>query len=651
MMTMDIDSDLRNIAVWHCDRKREMEFRMVFAVVLLSVSCWICVVSDSHYVKYKDSSQHVEARVEDLLARMTVAEKVGQMAQIYRSIASESVIKKYLLGSVLSGGGSVPKSKATPRDWVDMINGLQKGALETRLGIPMIYGIDAVHGQIYAYKATIFPHNIGLGATRDLKLVEKIGAATALEVRATGIPYVFAPTVAVCRNPRWGRCYESYSENPKLVQAMTAMIIPGLQGRIPKGSSKGVPYVAGKNNVAACAKHFVGDGGTENGTNQGNTMIDRKGLLSIHMPPYRNAVLEGVSTVMISYSSWNFVKMHSNQDLITNYLKKKLKFNGFVITDWEGVDQQTNPQGIHYKSSLETSINAGIDMVMLPFNLTMYLKDIKSLIKEKRIPMSRINDAVRRILRVKFTMGLFEYPLADYNLTHELGSKKHQELAREAVRKSLVLLKNKRHDGKPFLPLQKKVNKIFVAGTHANNIGFQCGGWTINWQGFNGNKDTSGASILKAIKNTIGSKRKVVFKENPKPHDISSNKYAYGIVVVGELPYAETFGDSVNLTIPEPGPSVIKNVCSKMKCIVILISGRPLVIKPYIKMIDALVAAWLPGTEGHGVTDVLFGDYGFSGKLSRTWFKSVEQLPMNVGDIHYDPLFPFGFGLTTKPKM
>ncbi|KMZ67534.1 Beta-glucosidase, family GH3 [Zostera marina] len=616
--------------------------------VLLCLCSWTCIVSGSDYIKYKDPSQHVETRVEDLLAKMTVAEKVGQMAQIERSIASGPVMKKYLLGSVLSGGGSVPKPKATPKDWVDMVNELQKGALKTRLGIPMIYGIDAVHGHGNVYKATIFPHNIGLGATRDPKLVERIGAATALEVRATGIPYVFAPTIAVCRNPRWGRCYESYSENPKLVQAMTA-IIPGLQG---KGSHKGVPYVAGKNNVAACAKHYVGDGGTKNGTNEGNTIISRKGLLNIHMPPYHNAVMEGVSTVMISYSSWNGVKMHSNHNLITNYLKKKLKFNGFVISDWQGVDRQTTPQGVHYKTSLATSINAGIDMIMLPFNLSMYLKDIKSLIKEKRIPIWRIDDAVRRILRVKFKMGLFEHPLADYSLTHELGSKKHRDLAREAVRKSLVLLKNDKHDGKPLLPLPKKVNKkILVAGTHADNIGFQCGGWTINWQGFSGNKETSGTSILKAIKKTVGSNTEIVYEENPKSHSMNSNEYSYGIVVVGEPPYAETFGDSANLTIPEPGPSVIKNVCGKMKCVVVLISGRPLVIKPYMKKINALVAAWLPGTEGQGVADVLFGDYGFSGKLSRTWFKSVDQLPMNVGDKHYDPLFPFGFGLTTKSQM
>ncbi|PSS15824.1 Beta-glucosidase [Actinidia chinensis var. chinensis] len=529
-----------------------------------------------------------------------------------------------------------------------MINGFQKGSLSTRLGIPMIYGIDALHGNNNVYKATIFPHNVGLGATRDPGLVKRIGAATALEVRATGIRYTFAPCIAVCRDPRWGRCYESYSEDHRIVQAMTE-IIPGLQGEIPANSRKGVPFVDGKTKVAACAKHYLGDGGTTKGINENNTVISRHGLLSIHMPAYYNAVIKGVSTVMISYSSWNGIKMHANRDLITNYLKKTIRFRGFVISDWEGVDRITSPPHANYTYSILTGIQAGIDMIMIPSTYQEFIAGLTSLVKNNFIPMSRIDDAVKRILRVKFTMGLFESPYADNSFVNYLGSQEHRELAREAVRKTLVLLKNGESADKPLLPLPKKAKKILVAGSHADNLGYQCGGWTITWQGLSGNNHTSGTTILSAIKNTVDPTTEVVYRENPDPGFVKSGEFSYAIVLVGEPAYAETFGDSLNLTILEPGPSTITNVCGSVKCVVVLITGRPVVIQPYLPMMDALVAAWLPGTEGQGVADVLFGDYGFTGKLSRTWFKTVEQLPMNVGDKYYDPLFPFGFGLTTKP--
>ncbi|CAI0384764.1 unnamed protein product [Linum tenue] len=432
-----------------------------------------------------------------------------------------------------------------------MVNQFQRDALSTRLGIPMIYGIDSVHGHSTVYNATIFPHNIGLGATRDPELVKRIGAATALEARATGIPYLFAPCVAVCRDPRWGRCYESYSEDPEVVSSMTE-IVTGLQGDIPSTSPKGVPYVGGKTKVAACAKHYVGDGGTVNGINENNTILSRHGLLSIHMPGYSASIIKG-----------------------------------FVITDWEGLDRMTSPRHANYSNSILRGINAGIDM--------------------------------------------FENPLADETLVNHLGSHEHRELAREAVRKSLVLLKNTNS----MLPLPKKGSKILVAGAHADNLGYQCGGWTIQWQGQSGNNATVGTTIMDAIMNTVDKQSsQVVYQENP------DTKY---------LPYAETEGNNMNLTIPEPGPTMIKNVCRAVKCVVVVVSGRPVVIEPYLKWIDGLVAAWLPGTEGQGVADVLFGNYGFSGKLSRTWFRSVDQLPMNVGDEHYDPLFPFGFGLTTEP--
>lgn len=600
------------------------------------------------YVKYKDRKQPIDVRIKDLMGWMTLEEKVGQMVQIDRTVATVDIMKTFSIGSLLSGGGSTPLPNARAEDWVNMVNEYQKGSLSSRLGIPMIYGIDAVHGHNNVYNATIFPHNIGLGCTRDPELVKRIGDATALEIRATGIPYAFAPCIAVCRDPRWGRCYESYSEDHKIVQQMTE-IIPGLQGDTPPNYQRGDPYIGGKTKVAACAKHFVGDGGTLKGVNEDNTIIDQNGLFRIHMPAYIDSVNKGVSTVMVSYSSWNGVKMHANRNLITNYLKNQLNFKGFVISDWQGIDRITTPAHSNYSYSVEAGVQAGIDMVMVPLEHVEFMNDLTLQVKNNIIPMSRIDDAVTRILRVKFTMGLFENPLADLSLVDQLGSQVHRDLARESVRKSLVLLKNGKSVDNPMLPLPKTASKILVAGSHTDNLGYQCGGWTIQWQGFSGNKLTTGTTILSAIKTAVDPSTTVVYQENPDAAYMKSNNFSYAIVLVGEPPYAETAGDSQKLTILDPGPDTIKNVCGAIKCVVVVVSGRPVVLEPYVSSIDALVAAWLPGSEGQGVTDVLFGDYGFTGKLSRTWFKTVDQLPMNFGDAHYDPLFPFGYGLTTRP--
>ena len=608
----------------------------------------LAAMGEAAYEKYKDPKQPINIRIRDLMNRMTLAEKIGQMVQLERANATPEIMKDFSIGSLLSGGGSGPGIQPTAEDWINMVNEFQKGSLSSRLGIPMIYGIDAVHGHNNVYNATIFPHNVGLGATRDPELVKRIGAATATEVRATGISYAFAPCIAVCRDPRWGRCYESYSEDPNIVRAMTE-IIPGLQGEIPANSRKGVPYVNGKDKVAACAKHFVGDGGTTNGINENNTVIDRHGLLSIHMPAYYSSIIKGVATVMVSYSSWNGQKMHANHELVTGFLKNTLQFRGFVISDWQGIDRITSPPHANYTYSVQAGVQAGIDMVMLPFNHTEFIDILTNLVESNVIPMSRIDDAVRRILRVKFSMGLFENPLADLSFVDQLGSQAHRDLAREAVRKSLVLLKNGDETDAPLLPLPKKANKILVAGTHAHDLGYQCGGWTITWQGLSGNNHTTGTTILSAISAAVDPSTEIVFTENPDAEFVKFNNFSYAVVVIGEPPYAETAGDSLNLTISEPGPSTITNVCSGVKCVVVVISGRPVVIQPYLSSIHALVAAWLPGTEGQGVTDVLFGDYGFTGKLPRTWFKTVDQLPMNSGDPHYDPLFPIGFGLTTQP--
>ncbi|KAJ0622273.1 putative glucan 1,3-beta-glucosidase [Helianthus annuus] len=596
---------------------------------------------------YKNANEPIESRVKDLLNRMTLKEKVGQMTQIERKVASSDVIRDLCIGSVLSGGGSKPFDNATSADWADMIDGFQHGAMESRLGIPIFYGSDAVHGNNNVYGTTVFPHNVGLGATRDPDLVERIGAVTALETRASGVQYAFAPCVAVCRDPRWGRCYESYSEDTQLVRKMTSLVT-GLQGKPPVNHPNGYPYVAGRNNVMASAKHYVGDGGTDKGKNEGNTIIPYDELENIHMLPYLDCIAKGVCTVMVSYSSWNGTKMHSHRHLITDILKDKLGFKGIVITDWEALDRFYEPYGSNYRSAVSSAINAGIDMVMVPFRYQLFLEDLTYLVESGEVSMARIDDAVERILRVKFAAGLFEHPMADRSLLDIVGSKPHRELAREAVRKSLVLLKNGKDPNKPFLPLNRNVKKILVAGKHADDLGYQCGGWTSTWEGTSG-RITIGTTILDAVKQAIGDNVEVVYEENPTTQTLSEHEFSYAIVVVGEAPYVESGGDNSELIIPFKGDELLKLVAQEIPTLAILISGRPLVLEPSVlETVDALIAAWLPGTEGNGITDVIFGDYEFHGRLPVSWFKSVDQLPMDSSKNSYDPLFPLGYGLKSK---
>ncbi|XP_059626514.1 uncharacterized protein LOC132269365 isoform X2 [Cornus florida] len=371
---------------------------------------------------YKNPNEPIEARIKDLLSRMTLREKIGQMAQIERRVATPSVIRDLCIGSILSYGGSGPFKNALSSDWADMVDGFQKSALESRLGIPLLYGIDAVHGNNNVYGATIFPHNVGLGATRDPDLAQRIGVATALEVRASGIHYTFAPCVAVSRDPRWGRCYESYSEDTEIVRKMTS-IVSGLQGQPPEGHPKGYPFLAGRNNVVACAKHFIGDGGTDRGINEGNTISSYDDLERIHMAPFLDCISQGVCTVMASYSSWNGSKLHSDRFLLTQVLKDKLGFKGILISDCEGIDRLSVPHGSNYRYCISSSINAGIDIVMVPLRYELFLKDLLYLVESGEIPMARIDDAVVRILRVKFVAGLFEYPLTDRSLLVTVGCK------------------------------------------------------------------------------------------------------------------------------------------------------------------------------------------------------------------------------------
>lgn len=586
---------------------------------------------------YKDPQAPIPARVDDLLARMTLDEKIGQMTQVERaSLQNSEHIATYRLGSLLSGGGSAPTPN-TPQAWADMVDGYQAVALTTRLQIPLLYGIDAVHGHNTVVGATIFPHNIGLGATRNPTLTLEIGKITAKEVYATGIPWSFSPCLCVARDERWGRTYESFGEHPEIAQMMTTYI-SGMQGTYPGG-----PGFGGPNTVMATAKHWVADGGTVLGTStthnykldQGDAVMSEEALRAIHIPPYVEAVNRGVGAVMPSYSSWNGQKMHGNSYLINTVLKEELGFSGFVISDYQAIDQLPGD----YASDVRTAINAGVDMVMVPHDYITFQNTLRNEIKAGGITMARIDEAVRRILTKKFELGLFEKPLADRTHLNEIGSLAHRAVARQAVRESLVLLKNE-NDA---LPLPKGgTYKIVVAGKNAHDIGHQTGGWTITWQGSSG-AITPGTTILQGIQNTVGSGVTVEYQANvnrPWSADV-------GLAVIGERPYAEGQGDDLDLSLSDPDLNVIEEVCENAaKCIVILVSGRPLIITEQLAQVDAFVAAWLPGTEGQGVADVLFGDYPFTGKLPVSWPASVEDLPLNVGDEPYEPLFPYGFGLS-----
>ncbi|VVB04571.1 unnamed protein product [Arabis nemorensis] len=598
----------------------------------------------SSYV-YKNPHAPVEARVKDLLSRMTLPEKIGQMTQIERTVASPQVITDSFIGSIQSGGGSWPFEDAKSSGWADMIDGFQRSALASRLGIPIIYGTDAVHGNNNVYGATIFPHNIGLGATRDADLLRRIGAATALEVRASGIHWTFAPCVAVLGDPRWGRCYESYGEATKIVCEMSS-IISGLQGEPPEQHPSGYPFLAGRNNVVACAKHFVGDGGTDKGLSEGNTIASYEDLEKIHVAPYLNCIAQGVSTVMVSFSSWNGSRLHSDYFLLTEVLKQKLGFKGFLVSDWDGLETISEPQGSNYRNCVKLGINAGIDMVMVPFKYQQFIEDLTDLVESGEVPMARVNDAVERILRVKFVAGLFEHPLTERSLLPTVGCKEHREVAREAVRKSLVLLKNGKNSDKPFMPLNRMAERILVVGMHADDLGNQCGGWTKIKSGQSG-RITIGTTLLEAIKATVGDETEVIYEETPSKETLASSEgFSYAIVAVGEPPYAEMKGDNSELTIPFNGSDIVTAVAEKIPTLVILFSGRPMVLEPRVlEKTEALVAAWFPGTEGQGIADVIFGDYDFQGKLPVSWFKRVEQLPMNADAKSYDPLFPLGFGL------
>ena len=647
-----------------------------------------------------------ESFIKSILDKMTLEEKVGQMTQVdKRMLDSNEDIANYFLGSILSGGGAVPEDN-TPKGWVKMVNDYQDQALSTRLKIPLIYGIDAVHGHNNVVGATTFPQNIGLGCTNDPDLIKQINYATAVEVAATGLHWTFAPCITIPKDDRWGRQYEGFSESSELVTNLTASAI--------KGYEESLPNLGGKK-IAACAKHFIGDGGTtwDSGTLQegmhkyrldrGDTKITEKELREVHLPPYLEAIKAGVKTIMISFNSWNGIKCHGNKFLVNDLLKEELGFEGLVVSDWAGIDEIPGD----YKSDIIASINAGIDLVMVPGSLygqnhyKKFIKLLKESVIEGQITMSRIDDAVTRILRVKYELDLFNDPYGNPEYSKYVGDPKHREIARTAVKKSLVLLKNNSN----LLPLNKD-QKVYLVGSGANNLGMQNGGWTVEWQGrftpdfkiLDENNDNSiqqsemvkfykevynlkyddgstigffskldtdkngkisktefqfyeasspfqpdGTSIYSAIKSLVTDESLLTY--DPRANNLNGDGVI--VAVIGEYPYAEGYGDDGELSI-SPFDQAVLNKCyaSNKKLIVIMLSGRPLIINKHINNWDSFLAAWLPGMAGEGITDVLYGNYNPTGKLSFSWPKNITQIPIDIMDNNYDPLFEFGFGLS-----
>lgn len=590
---------------------------------------------------YQDATLEVEMRVNDLLGRMSLEEKIGQMTQVEKgSIVLEDITNLYI-GSLLSGGGGSPAVNS-PDGWAAMVDEYQSYALKTRLGIPLIYGVDAVHGHNNLLGATIFPHNIGLGAAGDPELMERIGRATAQEMVATGIRWNFAPVVAVVQDIRWGRTYESYGQDPELVSTLGSAYLRGLQG----GSGLSDPQA-----VLATPKHFIGDGGTTWGSSttsgyridQGDLQVDEASLRAIFLPPYQAAIQAGARSIMVSFSSWNGVKMHAQNYLLTDVLKGELGFGGFLISDWGAIDQIPG----EYYSDVVTAINAGLDMIMVPYDYKLFINTLRQAVDRGDVPIERIDNAVRRILRVKFELGLFEHPYSDPQYRNLVATPEHKALAREAVRKSLVLLRNQGD----LLPLPKDLPLILVAGLGADDIGRQCGGWTITWQGKAG-KITPGTTILDGIRAAVSDQTQVLYQPRGQFESLPG-KASVGIAVLAEEPYAEGQGDAQDLSLKASELAVIQRLRElSEKVVVILVSGRPRIVSPHLKEWDALIAAWLPGTEGGGVADVLFGDYPFTGRLSFEWPRSMEHFPLTPQRVAQEglegcagSLFPIGYGL------
>jgi beta-glucosidase len=595
-----------------------------------------------------------EAFVDSVLSKLTLEEKVGQLIQADIGAIKPEDLKTYPLGSILGGGSSPPlgaPDRSPQKPWVDTARAFREAAAQ-RVGgthVPLMFGIDAVHGNNNVVGATLFPHNIGLGAARDPELIRRIGKATALETSAAGFDWAFGPTLAAPRDDRWGRTYEGYSEDPAIIRQYAGEMILGLQAAV-------APFTGGKGgviqqgHVAASAKHFLGDGGTDQGVDQGDTKVSEEELVRIHAQGYVPAINAGALTIMASFNSWNGQKMHGNKSLLTDVLKGKMGFDGFVVGDWNGHGQVAGCK----PTDCPQSINAGLDMFMAPDSWKALYDNTLAQAKSGVIPMSRIDDAVGRILRVKAKMGLFQAARPYEGREGVIGAPEHRAIAREAVRKSLVLLKN---DG--VLPVKASAS-VLVAGSGADDIGKQSGGWTLSWQGTgNTNADFPNAeSIWTGVKSAVeaGGGRATLSVDGK-----FDRKPDVAIVVFGENPYAEGVGDLKTSLEHQPGAkadlALLKSLKAQgVKVVSVFLSGRPLWVNPEINASDAFVAAWLPGSEGGGVADVLIGDkagkprHDFQGKLSFSWPRTAGQFRLNKGDKGYDPLFAYGYGLSyAKP--
>ena len=590
----------------------------------------------------------VNPNIEDLLERMTLLEKIGQMTQVDVNSLEDGAVREFGIGSVLSGGGGNPTPN-NPPTWADMVHHVQSEALESRLGIPLLYGVDAVHGHSNVRGATIFPHNVGLGATRDPELVERIGRITARELLATNVQWTFAPAVSVPRDIRWGRTFEAFGQEPALVSSLGAAFIRGLNGGAVSLDGYQRP-------VLASPKHFVGDGGTAWGStrryewiqgwwnseepdrwqlDQGDLRSDEPYLRKVHLPPYKEAIAAGALSIMVSYSSWNGHKLHAHRYLLTDLLKGELAFRGFIVSDWLGVSQ-LDP---NFEKAVCMAITAGLDMVMVPYEYKQFIRAVEVGVETGVIPASRIEDACRRILNVKAALGLFDYPFGDAALLALVGSEAHRIVAREAVSKSQVLLKNARDT----LPLSPAVRRLLVAGVAADDIGLQCGGWTIEWQGGRG-AITDGATLLEGIAATVAPGTSVEFQPEG---EFAGERGEVGIVVISEPPYAEGEGDRYDLSLAAADVALVRRVRAQCDLLVLVIySGRPLIIGEVTDSCDAIVASWLPGTEAHGIADVLFGKVPFTGRLPYQWPETMDEVRSPNGQA---PLFPLSYGLTTAP--
>lgn len=555
---------------------------------------------------YQNPALSIKERVDDLMSRMNDWEKMGQMALVEKNSVSLKDVERYNLGALLSGGGAGPEQD-TPLAWLKMLNDFQDAAESTCLKIPLLYGIDAIHGHGNVLGATIFPHFIGLGATRDADLVKRVARATAEEMAATGIYWSYSPNLDVVKDIRWGKTYETFGSDTANVAKLGLAYLEGTQN-----------FSNGYFEVLANPKHFIGGGSMTFGTarnpkfkvEEGDIRIDEKTLRQTHLVPFQVAISGGAQVIMVGTGTWNGEMNTANHYLLTDVLKKELGFSGFVVSDWYGVYEIESSK----YNSLVRAVNAGVDMVMLPFEYQDFMGYMQKAVSSGDISRERLDDAVRRILTVKFETGLFDRPRATEDGLFVIGSKEHRELAREAVRKSQVLLKNINSA----LPISKSSTKIIVSGLSADNLGRQAGGWTTEWQGIDGNYGIIGTTILQAIKNTVSKDTKVEFSR--EGNFLTGELADVGIAVIGEKPYAEGWGDTANLNLStEDLLTIEKTKARSKKLVVIIISGRPMDIAKEAKNWDAVVASWLPGSEGQGVADVLFGDYSFTGILPTAW--------------------------------